>query len=231
MSTLNRWARAQRAIKEFSWLGRVKDEPNEPDIREELQAKFGIDSSVFADKVVCEVGCGPFGPIYYIGGPRLAVGVDPIVYHTRHLRSKVSPALSITGGGEHLPFKDGTFDIIICFNVLDYCRDGETVIREMKRTLNEGGLVLLWTPTFGIPGWVRSAVGLVDTLRPHHFGRDELPLLLKESGFEVIYERVDRLHNSSWFLYCRRYGFYRFLKTFVAENLMLGRAHRFVLRG
>jgi SAM-dependent methyltransferase len=55
--------------------------------------------------------------------------------------------LSITvGAGEHLPYPDGSFDLITCLDVLEHVSSTDDVLREMRRVLKPGGTVLTTIP-------------------------------------------------------------------------------------
>lgn len=47
-----------------------------------------------------------------------------------------------------LPFKEGTFDTVLCMSVLEHVRDPDWVIGEIHRVLRPGGLLLLCVPFF-----------------------------------------------------------------------------------
>jgi SAM-dependent methyltransferase len=49
-----------------------------------------------------------------------------------------------TSGAEHLPFTDGSFDVILCRVALPYT-DNRQALREMARVLRPGGVLLLKT--------------------------------------------------------------------------------------
>ncbi len=48
--------------------------------------------------------------------------------------------------GEHLPYPDESFDLITCLDVLEHVADAEAVMREMRRALRPGGIVLTTVP-------------------------------------------------------------------------------------
>jgi len=50
------------------------------------------------------------------------------------------------GHAEDLPFGDGTFDAVVCFDVFEHVPDSDRFLRETRRVLRPGGRVLLQTP-------------------------------------------------------------------------------------
>jgi ubiquinone/menaquinone biosynthesis C-methylase UbiE len=44
---------------------------------------------------------------------------------------------------QNLPFKDATFDMVLCINAIHYSRDPQRVVSEMQRVLVDGGIILL----------------------------------------------------------------------------------------
>jgi len=51
---------------------------------------------------------------------------------------------------EKLPFKDNTFDIVVCNDVIDHVKDCEEVLNEIYRSLEEGGLFLFSVDVFSL---------------------------------------------------------------------------------
>jgi 2-polyprenyl-3-methyl-5-hydroxy-6-metoxy-1,4-benzoquinol methylase len=51
-----------------------------------------------------------------------------------------------------LPYNDGTFDIVNCMEVIEHIpsAQGETVVRELRRVLRPGGVLLISTPNYPI---------------------------------------------------------------------------------
>ncbi|HEX2911346.1 MAG TPA: class I SAM-dependent methyltransferase [Chloroflexia bacterium] len=49
----------------------------------------------------------------------------------------------VNGGGEHLPFPDAHFDIIVCMDVLEHVQRPEELFSEVNRCLKPGGLLYI----------------------------------------------------------------------------------------
>lgn len=48
--------------------------------------------------------------------------------------------------GHELPFKNGSFDCVICKEMLEHCADPASVVREIARVLTPGGRAFITTP-------------------------------------------------------------------------------------
>jgi SAM-dependent methyltransferase len=66
--------------------------------------------------------------------------------------------------GEHLPFGDATFDLVICTQVLCYATDPQQFIGEIYRVLRPRGTLLLSTPSY----FPHHAGGDFWRFLPHH---------------------------------------------------------------
>lgn len=85
---------------------------------------------------VLDVGCGP-KPYYPYFAARASeyVGVDVVAH----------PAADLVGRVEELPVEDGSFDIVLCTQVLEHCDDPTQAVRELRRVVAPGGRVLAST--------------------------------------------------------------------------------------
>ncbi len=104
----------------------------------------------FEDQIVLDAGCGPgmFGTI--LAETNRVVGVDistrSVVVANRRARKADVRFVGLTGDLEHLPFRDGTFDV--CFGgwVLHHFSDVGPSIRELNRVLKPDGVLGLVEP-------------------------------------------------------------------------------------
>jgi SAM-dependent methyltransferase len=85
---------------------------------------------------VLDVGCGvkPYYP-FFAGRVDAYVGVD----------IGDNPAADFTGSVEALPLEDGSFDLVLCTQVLEHCDDPAVAVRELRRVAAPGGRVLAST--------------------------------------------------------------------------------------
>ena len=90
---------------------------------------------------VLEVGCGAHGLIFFFG-TKDPVGIDPLSDHYAGLFPEWQDrARTIAAYGEKLPFADGSFDIVLCDNVVDHAENPRRIIEEIARVLAPGGLL------------------------------------------------------------------------------------------
>lgn len=76
----------------------------------------------------------PYYP-YFAGYADSYVGVDVVP----------NPAAELLGGVEALPVADGSFDVVLCTQVLEHCDDPARAVRELRRVTAPGGRVLAST--------------------------------------------------------------------------------------
>ena len=83
-----------------------------------------------------DVGCGP-KPYYPFFAERASeyVGVDVVE----------NPVAELRGSVESLPVEDGSFDLVLCTQVLEHCDDPAQAVRELRRVTAPGGRVLAST--------------------------------------------------------------------------------------
>lgn len=85
---------------------------------------------------VLDVGCGakPYEPLF---SPYAAsyVGVDPVE----------NPRAELKGSVEALPVEDGSFDVVLCNQVLEHCDSPAKAVSELRRVTAPGGRVLAST--------------------------------------------------------------------------------------
>ena len=104
----------------------------------ELLEKF---QTIADDARVIEVGSGAHGLIFYFGA-RHGVGVDPLAVSYRNLFSRwQNAAMTVAAVGEHLPFSDASFDVVLCDNVVDHAESPVRIVGELVRILKPGGLL------------------------------------------------------------------------------------------
>jgi ubiquinone/menaquinone biosynthesis C-methylase UbiE len=98
---------------------------------------------------ILDFGCGTGNVSYNLVKHELQpVSMDTSLSMLKNVQSKLGPrgALCINGDGEKLPFKNGTFDAIICMGVLHHLEKKGVAVSEMMRVVKKGGKVYIAEP-------------------------------------------------------------------------------------
>jgi len=80
---------------------------------------------------------------------RAACGVEFDAARARQAGAGGQPVAR--AAGEHLPFADGTFDLILSHEVLEHVADDRKAVAEVTRILRPGGRAVLFVPNRGYP--------------------------------------------------------------------------------
>jgi len=83
---------------------------------------------------VLDVGCGDKPYLPFFSDAYEYVGVDPANAHA-----------DVRAHAEELPFEDGSFDLVLCVQVLEHVDDPARVVGELHRVVRPGGRVLAST--------------------------------------------------------------------------------------
>jgi SAM-dependent methyltransferase len=151
-------------------------------------ARYWWASRFVSDKRVLDAGCGTaYGTEILAGaGASEVVGVDidPGVVEAARGRGGVDVSFEVADARD-LPFTDGTFDVVVCFEVIEHVEDPEAILDELRRVLRPEGLLAVSSPNRDVypPG------------NPHHkheFLPDELAHAL---GSRFTHVRLVRQHD------------------------------------
>ncbi len=105
----------------------------------EIRDKIEKVQPIAPDARVLEVGCGAHGLIFFFGTEN-GVGVDPLADHYARLFPQwQSRARTVAAPGEQLPFQAGSFDVVLCDNVVDHAENPRRILEEIARVLKPGG--------------------------------------------------------------------------------------------
>lgn len=108
----------------------------------------------------------------------------------------MSPLAMVRGDLRGMPFATGSFDVIVCFHVLEHIADDRAALAELARLIAPGGVAILCVPLRGPTTqegapeseWERL-YGQADHVR--YYGMD-IEDRMRASGLTV--ERLDTLH-------------------------------------
>jgi SAM-dependent methyltransferase len=102
--------------------------------------------------VVLEDGCGVG---VYIDRMRdlgaMVFGLDYELERVAEAARRLQPRLLVCGEGEHLPYRDATFDVVLSTEVIEHVRDDRAAVAEMVRVLRPGGRAVIFCPNRWYP--------------------------------------------------------------------------------
>lgn len=87
-----------------------------------------------------------------------------------------------------LPFEDNSFDLITCFGVLHHIPNVSTVVNELYRCLDTGGIALIREPIVSMGDWTKPRAGL--TKRERGIPIDIFQKIIDDSGFEIVSKKT-----------------------------------------
>jgi SAM-dependent methyltransferase len=99
---------------------------------------------------ILEDGCGVGSYLARLAEKAsMAVGLEIELERAREAHAKGPSTLG--GVGEHLPFPDSTFDLVLSHEVLEHVQDDQQAVNEIIRVLKSGGRLALFVPNRGYP--------------------------------------------------------------------------------
>ena len=141
---------------------------------------------------ILDVGCGTGANLKMLAAFGRAEGVDISQQAVDFCHERGLDSVKL-GAIEHLPYEDGSVDLVTALDVVEHLDDDVAGLREMRRVLRRDGRILLFVPAFMFLWGVQDDVS-------NHRRRYTLPGLLKAveaAGFAVEWSSYA---NISFFL-------------------------------
>lgn len=135
---------------------------------------------------VLDLGCGPGGFL-----PGLAERCETVVACDVDLESLrgiagrqdlARPVLRLCSPAAPLPFRDGAFDLLCLFDVLEHLDDDAGALREARRVLAPGGVLLLSVPAYP---WLFANNDRV-AMHRRRYTRRTLAAAVEGAGFAIL---------------------------------------------
>jgi SAM-dependent methyltransferase len=135
------------------------------------------------EAALLDAGCGTGANLAHLPGSGLRVGIDRAPEALALARRRGLSVL-VRGDVSSLPFADGCFDAAISISVIyhQWVADPAAALRELRRVLRPGGLVLVDVPAFASL-WSEHDEAVMTARR---FTEPALRRLLADAGFEVL---------------------------------------------
>lgn len=167
-----------------------------------LKLKYCLEALEGIRGKVLDVGCG--GGVFTRGIRHYRRdlelwGVDISKKSIKYAQATSKDVTFLYGDAYQLPFKNQTFDAVVCFDLLEHLEDPPKALRGIKRVLKPGGVFHSATPLegslFTVHGWLwklfrfnpKEQIGHVQ-----HFTLEQLLSLLRQEGFKPIKYKFTR---------------------------------------
>lgn len=150
---------------------------------------------------VLDVGCGPGFFAAELagatGGDGVVVGIDasPQMLAVAARRCETLPNVSFRqSDATRLPVDDGSFDVALCVQVLEYVPDVPAALAELNRALRPGGRVLVWDVDWTTVSWHSADPARMERILrawDGHLAHPALPRtlgsLMRQAGFADVH--------------------------------------------
>lgn len=167
----------------------LKEKPTDPLYGRLRETSRFVSASDVKRKRVLDIGCG-FGWFEHLAlkhGVTHVVGIEPTENDLKAARGymKSSKVSFVESSAVKLPFKDNTFDTVVCFEVLEHIPVGTEAVMysEIKRVLKDKGVLYLSTPYNSFSARVLDPAWWLSAHR--HYSQETLTRLGRQIGFDL----------------------------------------------
>jgi SAM-dependent methyltransferase len=118
-------------------------------VEAEHLARYWWATTMVEGKTVLDAGCGTaYGTrILAEAGASTVVGVDVAEGVLAAARPGQPPSVSLEAADvQNLPYDHGTFDVVVCFEVIEHVADPELALDELARVIADNGLLCVSSP-------------------------------------------------------------------------------------
>jgi SAM-dependent methyltransferase len=122
-------------------------------IAAEHLARYWLAADLASGLDVLDAGCGVgYGAeLIARAGASRVVGIDLAPEAIAAASERVGEMADFQVGDlQDMPFDEGSFDLVVCFEVLEHLEDPEPAITALKDVLREGGLLIVSSPNRGV---------------------------------------------------------------------------------
>jgi len=161
------------------------------------------------DSRILDVGCGRGSILLPLWKCRLfAVGIDKdknclVQMKARHPFG--SEGLLLQCSAEQLSFKNKSFEVIICREVMEHLLNPLEALREFRKVLKPHGRLCITIPYY-ITEYLFSKLNPSWLSMSQHrsvFSLNEIKAMIRQSGFDVIQIKRERFfYTYFWFFHC-----------------------------
>lgn len=155
------------------------------------------------DIPIIDIGCGVGSNLGLLRSMSYrTIGMDAEIYSLELAKKSLSETMLVNGDLLSLPIKSDSIGLIIATDILEHLDEDATGIKEIHRTLVDGGKAIITIPAFKSLWGVQDIVGM----HRRRYRRREFERKMKAEGFTIM--------RSSYF------NFILFFPIFFARRLI-----------
>ena len=150
---------------------------------------------------VLDVGCGAgrLGEAIKNRQPAVVTGIEFMPEAAAHARGLLDEVFEGDAERLDLPFESGSFDCVVCGDVLEHLRDPERFLQRVRGWLVQDGRIVASLPNVRhhsvvsalLEGnWSYEPAGLLDETHLRFFTRRDIVDLFEQAGFQVAETRI-----------------------------------------
>lgn len=140
-----------------------------------------------------DVGCGDGYLLKEIAGKFSQIdlfGLDLSENRVETAKKFVPMAILKTGNAQDIPFRDETFDIVVCSEVIEHCRDDIEVLAELYRISKINSFLILTAPNlYTLESISKVLIGRRIAAPSYHlreYSYNQLIRKITAAGFEIL---------------------------------------------
>jgi len=119
----------------------------EPDLWNEHVSRYAFAARFTAGRLVLDAGCGTgYGSALLAQSAATVAGLDVASETVESARKSYTGPKFLAGSCSFLPFREGAFDVVVSFEVIEHLHQQDLFIAECRRVLKRDGLLIVSTP-------------------------------------------------------------------------------------
>lgn len=179
----------------------------DPDLWNEHFARYAFASRISRRRRVLDIGCGTgYGSAELARAAISVTAADLSADAVSYGRTHYPGVQFLQASAANLPLRDGSFDLVVAFEVIEHLADWNLLLHEMRRLLAPGGQVILSTPNKSYYAESRKLTG-PNPFHTHEFTfaefRDALlavfphvSLFLQNHAAGIVFEPLPRAQGA-----------------------------------
>lgn len=149
------------------------------------------------NKNILDIGCntGELGEYLKNNKQATVSGIDISDTAIQRAKQVLDQAACLNIENQDLPFKEKSFDVIICADVLEHLFDPLATLKKLKKYLKDDGFILISVPNIAnvyvrlnllLGRFNYQESGILDSTHVHFFTLYSIKQTLTKSGFKLI---------------------------------------------